>query len=1642
MQSLTQYCAHFPISPEQEIPRDSILRNIYSMFNREKTVILIDGPESSGKTVLLAQFARYYDGKCISYFLQDNYYSKSLASFFLELCLQMKQIPAIAKKFSAEISLDLQEQQLMQLFYRMYRELVSYVRNSDDTPYFFIIDGLDKLFDKQAEDNILPYLPPSDPSGVYLLLSSKGGRDRFSNIKPEVVPIQSFSLGETLEFFSPLLEKEQAKLIYEATQGMPGYLADIYRKIKNKSENLDNVLGNLPNTFRKFIEKEWEELKSKEHFIDMLALIVYSPESLNINNICEVLKIEKLQAEEVLNGINFIESINSGIIEINNSYKNFLIEKLIPYRDQTTQALISYYEKKQINDSALFLPDLYRQADNYESLVKLINVENLTTTLGNQRSSYLVRRNIRSLSEMAYSRNDHQRLFWGALTESLFTKLISTPPAIETQIHALLAQENYDQAIKLSYSCFLPEDRLMLFSKIGTEMIKKDHPVPIELIKSIEESVELIDNTVELTEALADKLLDICADLIAIQTNLALTLIEKIAESRGNSNHKNKLMDLLLTNVLIKAGPDDTTAEKIKAQISNESLNDFARAASSVLEKLSVEEVYKRIAQIQDVSAKVYLLQSWCNTNKNSPNLCEVIRFALDLMNNSQDYSPTQLQLRQLAQCLLHNIDNHETDKLQALVEQFDIYKDTIIKHPIDENARLELILAQLLKRWSPNEATERYYSVYFSIDSIMDIDSRCFVIVRLLLTLKELAPDDKKLEREFVRELDMYFETLLNSSADHLEITKKIISAITIYNYELAAKFAGKLNTVRRRDYAFGEILKQYTSSKIDKYSINFIYETLDKIETVVYREWVFIRILKRFTRYNTNEHYSNKLRYLGRIQSITHSMGKTFALAYFISWIYKDNSDKSIQLFDTLKSTFQSIDCLWEQVRTGFEISSILAAANRELASKMYFITNQQKDSSVFADERITEMYIETCKLIIRMVPDVLLRKDYRDKVYYCVKAIEQIPSTLNRSILLSSLALKCLSYGKKDIFNELSKIVLHEFEICKDEVTTHQMVIDTAPMLYEVERNIFFEKLSFLPDYLKDHAIDELLKYLFSKRMPIDPIDISNYPTRIDYTETLKIVEIIEYLSTDARIYSYIEKLVDSVTERRDKKYKTNFNERQVLSIVERLSRLINTKLPDPKNIRHDGYKIACRASLTRFKESLRTANAYRANSRWNAMNLDWSSLKNEIGIVPNVADRIYLQATVASESFLFDKDFSESLIGHAEQNLIKITNSIDRADRFQMVAKSYNKMSNSKSAKFLLEEAVKQSNALQNHETRDQMLGGVVELAHSIDPNFASGLANNIDSPMFIAKTREKILTLNLKNDPSRLDITRKHEYIPVISSACGKILNSLYSGRAIAQHENVISKWMYCCLGYDFETAYNIALWFVENSILSRTASLYSSKLEAMYTETLSLLDMISKMSSISEVTATTGSINNAFLEIVAPKMHTFNAGQKEFAMSFIKNWLRENTDEYIKIYDYYFSHSDLEILKHVPQNTNVQIVASMKQSELDINKIHENYKEQWKHICEQVPPETRIYIFATPSGRTPQHDRFIITDKGGIVLGTSLNGVGSRDTIINVLDFDEKTKIEKEIIDALIISPPRFIGDERLISRTFSLEIE
>ena len=131
----------------------------------------------------------------------------------------------------------------------------------------------------------------------------------------------------------------------------------------------------------------------------------------------------------------------------------------------------------------------------------------------------------------------------------------------------------------------------------------------------------------------------------------------------------------------------------------------------------------------------------------------------------------------------------------------------------------------------------------------------------------------------------------------------------------------------------------------------------------------------------------------------------------------------------------------------------------------------------------------------------------------------------------------------------------------------------------------------------------------------------------------------------------------------------------------------------------------------------------------------------------------------------------------------------------------------------------------------------------------------------------------------------------------------------------------------------------------------------------------------------------------------------------------MSTWLRTYSQGAVKICDPYFDSEQLWILQAIPTDIAVSIIStgqkfSIKDGRMLTREMQRRDKERicaemsqaWSSISRQSPPPTIIVIHDSVYGAQDEfHDRYIITEKAGLSLGTSFNSFGNKEFFITAL---------------------------------------
>ena len=1613
--NLTSLSTTFPDLPEPQISRDNLVSLLRDRFGPERKVIIVQGPVGAGKTILLAQFAKTFSDRCFSFFVGTTLLTSHPRYFLLDLCEQMGK--ALGKNTAKLDQLDTDG--LKQLFPDFYRKVAQEARGSK-APFYFVIDGLEWIPVDSREQTILELLPAEPHSNVYLLASSEPGRNfRFVHDRWDIPP---FAFRDTELYLDGLgLSKDEIQRVHKSCQGMPGYLAAI-RRLMASGVSFQELPAKLPEELRGLFEIEWARTRATdETWLTALAVLAYSREPLTLPVLGQIVSADIEELRQGVGTASFLrlEPKDQAVSFVSDAYKQFVVERLRSKRERAEELLVDYYGRDPYAKASLvLLPAYLAKPGSYEQLKSLVTTDYLTRALDSSRDIAPLRRTLQLAADQAFQAEDWQTLPRYTLASSIL-RAVSMRPVAEAEVEALLELGDYGQAFEVAYQALLPEDRLQLLARVCSRMQQGGLSAPENVIAELEQMAATIDPA-----GLRERAIEIAAVLFDLLPQAAIDLVER---SAGEPS-----LDVARATLALRLETDST--ELLRSRITDQSLRDFARANSPRVAKLTAEEVMAEAEKIKDTSGRLFLLSAWCNENRKNPSANDVVGKALEIITGDPSYAISMRLLRRLAEPLKAST----ASEVKRLIERLDLLKATAINRPAEEAVRLELLLASLEAKQSREIGVNRLLETYFSLDDIAELDVRCYCLARILISLPEVDPEDSlQLKTEVEQRLVKEYEVLLQGSAAHLAVTRRLLRSLTIYKPELALKFATKLNAAERRDRAFQEVLWVYADLPSGEIDLSFIEMVLNKISEVERRERALVRLIERFADLGLFADMPQVRLFLDQIEQMQDPRNQCYACAFALNAIAVSETNLVDSLSQRLIAALRNVDTQWERVGLGFDLATIVAKNAPEFARSLLEQTRTERATSPLAEEFFADIYTDCLQLALRAFSGVVASDpNYKISRDQFIQMIHRVPSPNVQCRLLADLALRHRLADKSEEFNLLVKQeVLPYFNSCVDYEARTRTLIRISACLFEYDPAWALEQLSTISPSHRDAALDLIATYLLTQKLPGDPVDLDSLRTDVDPKTARQICQVVEAMSYDSTVFVSINRLVDTLVQQdpRDpqREVRRSLIERDALDIAQRLERIASSKLPDSNNIQHGGYLIAAQAAIAR----LRAAVVHRTR-----FSPPWSQIAQDARTVPNTADKALVLACVGESMYRSDPNLAHALIKEAEQLIPAIPNILDRADRFYSIAGTWKKAGDRESAKMILREAMTLLQAWSWDRTRDQVTGQILQLAHALDPDFAAGLASLIDNPIAEHLTNLNLAARSLQHNPQRLEAEKQRdseEFQHLLGETAWQMLESLNSGTGQIRHPKDVGQWLREAVDGYFEHSFQVIAWSVQNT-LEQTKQI--GTLTGVYQ---SIIDCLRLCMTVGQVLMGMRAQTMPIISLALPEnVRLFRAGSRAEALLNLQEWLSANVKTYVKIYDPYFSAADLDILKYIDPSSMVFIVTgwkAQKEMELGNRGIEHHYRDAWSNLSKQPPPWTQITIIGTKSGDSPLHGRYIITEGKGLVLGTSIGGLGLKDSDLRVLEADEASQIETQFVNPQLGPQLRLYKEERLIVHVFVL---
>ena len=258
----------------------------------------------------------------------------------------------------------------------------------------------------------------------------------------------------------------------------------------------------------------------------------------------------------------------------------------------------------------------------------------------------------------------------------------------------------------------------------------------------------------------------------------------------------------------------------------------------------------------------------------------------------------------------------------------------------------------------------------------------------------------------------------------------------------------------------------------------------------------------------------------------------------------------------------------------------------------------------------------------------------------------------------------------------------------------------------------------------------------------------------------------------------------------------------------------------------------------------------------------------------------------------------------------------------------------------------------------------------------------------------------------------------------LSEAAWRQLGALNSGTVNAVKVSDSMRWLDIAGDMPVAESYPVFAWIVENAVQKRDpAGRGPDYVREIFT---SILATLSVTRSVAEKAGRTARLDAAQMSDRSSEGVLIKAGERSKGIEVVRDWLETRCADHLLIVDPYIGPEELDILQLVQASRpgcRVQVMTSRKRQDSPrvAQPWESAYREQWRTISEQAPPDADIAIVGlVGSGKSPIHQRWLISHDHGLELGTSFNSLGyEQDTNIRVLSPAEAQAYRERVLDIL-----------------------
>jgi len=1640
----TTYSYGFPLGEDQSetiILRENYISQIEAALKKNIHVLFIEGEEDSGKTILSALYAKLYSETCISIFFNPhNDLDYEMGYYCTNFVHQAQQILGEEMDNSSEV-VTLED-------YRHYKfPLLKYSKGKKE-PIVILVDGLEnKLGDPDNFYNKLLNAIPFGEKTFKIILT--GNREkhlkdhpRLRKLNSESVSLTGFSNPEIKEYLGELYKSDFD--IYGITKGLPGRLKTLKRLLIEGSMSIEEIIDSTD--YSHWLELDCSVINlndPKENSI--VSLLTLSENAYTSNEVLNICEISESKLQNFL-GRQTILFINSDHIKfVSNAHKKYLEGQLRNNKKNVTEMLIRYYSTLENKNSLIELPKLYAMSRKWEKVIQILDEKYLPQIIERTGSLKLVNESL-DLGIKAAQKMDEYSQLWRYSIQGSIVNELDNFQFWESEIKARISVNNFAGAITLAESAVLNVDRLRLLALIAKQQKELHKRVDEELIKLIKDLYEITD-----LFDVGEKIYDIVADLLYSIPNLAIEIIEK---SSGNTSDEG-INDWIITKLSVAAIDSDLKekgqnnikdSKKLEAlqSLNNPMVKKINKAIAFLVGNYSSIKVIEEVNKLSDPEEKLRLLRLWLNNNRrNIENIDKVIGLSLDqLVAASSDEIVNYDILKELSFQLPYIKDKEVQHKLY---QRFIALEENVSSMGLTKNKYIYQLNKLHCEIRLEKSNTKRFLDqIVNEINGIKDTLIRLDSFSEVHSKLTTLRKKEFRSTYNFVygKILELSKE-LYKETAHQFKVSSYLLSTVGSVNPELSIKICSLINTQDRREKSRLLTLDAYLDNNLKHVKFNLLKDIEDSFEYELSKESSCLSILERYSDAKSL-HYKviqDLFYYINKLDSFKNPNKKLYGLILSYKIISKNDKWKERLGKEKEKkiiNAWNQIEAEWEKVDSGFFICTQLSGINEGFSKYIFEKSEAIKNESWIDSELVAHTYTLSLKVIIEAYGALLkaahnVRKDYT----ILEDLISRIPSEIRKVELWSEIGFQAYILSNKIGVDIKNDHILPLISSLKDRGYNLDDLNESLMILYLYEPQIAIEFILQNSEFSQNKIYSSLCDFYLSGRNPFEIYENKVHKYKCNFSDLKNATKVAEKINDDSELHHNIDQICNAILDS-----KRSISETQQSQLVQELENLIDNKLPDLNNIKHDGYKILSKLKVGLVKKQINPKEY-------------WPQLILDAQNIPNISDSLFIESVMLDEI-----PFSKMNNGKDER--IKLFNSIIHKleslsvnyEFIQRVIDLTDRMHSYNPTKWkeVVNRAFSLSGELNGGREVYNSQRNIIDSMYRLDPDFAKGLvrtldkntkSNNIDK---LLNDHYKSLEIadRIKNSKEVQD--REIENSKILVKSVVSALRSLNSDMSSPKKIKEISNFLIHGIKLSLHEVFPIYIYYIANCSKMYNEAKSDGKLDDIHINNFreavnatNLIQILSHRRKESEL-----STRKFFIDKEFTTQKLLRAGTREEAFNFIRDWMINHVEDFIIIADPYFEKEDLEILKLLMvalngSDINIDILGSRDGNNLEIE---ENFKSYWKKSSDQLPPFTNITFCWVPENHndSPFHDRWIITKNSGIKIGTSINSLGhNKDSEISVLKPTEALNIQENTLSEYILRRKREHNNQRIQYKSFNL---